>query len=50
MARYGTLKNWATQLGMKDAAKLLDETLQEEKKTDAMLSKLADAAVNRKAA
>jgi ferritin-like metal-binding protein YciE len=32
MARYGTLKNWATQLGMKDAAGLLDETLQEEKR------------------
>jgi ferritin-like metal-binding protein YciE len=50
MARYGTLKNWANQLGMKDAADLLDETLQEEKKTDALLSKLADAEVNRKAA
>ncbi len=41
MARYGTLKNWATQLGMKDAATLLDATLQEEKKTDALLTKLA---------
>ena len=50
MARYGTLKNWATQLGMNDAADLLDETLQEEKKTDALLTQLADAAVNRKAA
>jgi ferritin-like metal-binding protein YciE len=50
MARYGTLKNWANQLGMKDAANLLDQTLQEEKKTDALLTKLADAAVNRKAA
>jgi ferritin-like metal-binding protein YciE len=50
MARYGTLKNWATQLGMKEAANLLNETLQEEKKTDALLTKLAEAAVNRKAA
>ncbi len=50
MARYGTLKNWATQLGMKDAATLLDATLQEEKKTDALLTKLAEAGVNRKAA
>ena len=50
MARYGTLKNWANQLGMKDAANLLDQTLQEEKKTDALLTKLANAAVNRKAA
>ena len=50
MSRYGTLKTWATQLGMKDAAALLDQTLQEEKKTDALLSKLAQAKVNLKAA
>ncbi len=50
MARYGALKNWATQLGMKEAARLLDQTLQEEKKTDALLTKLAEAQVNRKAA
>jgi ferritin-like metal-binding protein YciE len=50
MSRYGTLKTWATQLGMKDAAALLDQTLQEEKKTDALLSKLAQATVNLKAA
>ncbi|GEO98156.1 YciE/YciF ferroxidase family protein [Methylobacterium haplocladii] len=41
IARYGTLKTWATQLGHADAAKLLDETLQEEKKADALLSKIA---------
>jgi ferritin-like metal-binding protein YciE len=50
MARYGTLKSWAIQLGMKDAAKLLDQTLQEEKKTDALLTTLAQTQVNRKAA
>jgi ferritin-like metal-binding protein YciE len=50
MSRYGTLKTWATQLGMKDAAALLDQTLQEEKKTDTLLSKLAQAKVNLKAA
>jgi ferritin-like metal-binding protein YciE len=50
MSRYGTLKAWALQLGMKDAAALLDQTLQEEKKTDALLSKLAQASVNLKAA
>lgn len=50
MSRYGTLKTWAEQLGMKDAAALLDQTLQEEKKTDALLSKLAQAKVNLKAA
>ena len=35
---------------MKDAAALLDPTLQEEKKTDALLSKLARSTVNKKAA
>ena len=48
MARYGLLKSWATQLGMPDAARLLDETLQEEKKADALLSKIA-LQVNRNA-
>jgi ferritin-like metal-binding protein YciE len=42
IARYGTLKTWANQLGYADAAKLLDETLQEEKKTDALLSQIAE--------
>ena len=50
ISRYGTLKQWATQLGMKDAAKLLDQTLQEEKKTDESLTTLAEAAVNLAAA
>ena len=50
ISRYGTLKQWATQLGMKDAARLLDQTLQEEKKTDASLTTLAEAAVNLAAA
>jgi len=35
---------------MKEAATLLDQTLQEEEKTDALLSKLAQAKVNLKAA
>ncbi|WP_246102480.1 ferritin-like domain-containing protein [Methylobacterium terricola] len=42
IARYGTLKTWATQLGYDDAAKLLDETLQEEKKTDQLLTEIAE--------
>jgi ferritin-like metal-binding protein YciE len=50
IARYGTLKQWALQLGMKDAARLLDQTLQEEKKTDVALTSLAEAAVNLAAA
>jgi ferritin-like metal-binding protein YciE len=35
---------------MKDAVRLLDETLQEEKKTDQTLTSLAEAAVNLAAA
>lgn len=46
ITRYGTLKRWANELGMKDAAKLLDETLQEEAQTDLDLTKIADASVN----
>ncbi|MGY2051612.1 YciE/YciF ferroxidase family protein [Methylobacterium sp. JK268] len=42
IARYGTLKTWASQLGHAEAAKLLDETLQEEKKTDQLLSQIAE--------
>jgi ferritin-like metal-binding protein YciE len=50
ISRYGTLKQWAQQLGMKDAVRLLDQTLQEEKKTDESLTTLAEAAVNLAAA
>lgn len=46
ISRYGTLKAWAQQLGMKEAAQLLDQTLQEELATDEKLSALAKAAVN----
>ena len=42
IARYGTLKTWARQLGYEDAAKLLEQTLEEEKKTDALLSQIAE--------
>jgi ferritin-like metal-binding protein YciE len=44
ISRYGTLKTWARQLGFDEAVPLLDETLQEEKKTDELLTKLAEAA------
>jgi ferritin-like metal-binding protein YciE len=50
ISRYGTLRTWATQLGTTDAAKLLEQTLEEEKKTDELLTRLAEAAVNQKAA
>ena len=50
ISRYGTLKAWATKLGMKDAVKLLDQTLSEEKKTDDTLTRIAEEAVNYEAA
>ena len=46
ISRYGTLKAWAQKLGMDDAAQLLDETLQEEKETDAKLTELAESDIN----
>ena len=49
ITRYGTLKRWATLLGYDDAARLLDETLTEESKTDESLTALADAKANAKA-
>jgi ferritin-like metal-binding protein YciE len=50
ISRYGTLKTWADKLSLKDAVKLLDQTLAEEKKTDDTLSKIAISAVNAEAA
>jgi len=44
IARYGTLATWAGQLGLDDAADLLEATLEEEEKTDELLSQLAEQA------
>lgn len=46
ISRSGTLRTWAQQLGLKDAADLLGQTLEEESQTDAALTKLAVKAVN----
>jgi Uncharacterized protein conserved in bacteria len=50
ISRYGTLRTWAQQLGMDEAAKLFEQNLEEEKRTAAMLTKMAEAEVNRQAA
>lgn len=50
IARYGTLKTWAAQLGLKDAVTLLEQTLAEETKTDQLLSKIGISSANKKAA
>jgi ferritin-like metal-binding protein YciE len=46
ISRYGTLKCWASELGYAEAVKLIEATLNEEKKTDAALTKLAESEVN----
>ena len=49
IASYGTLCELAKQLGMKDIAKLLGATLQEEKDTDMKLTQLAGSGINAEA-
>ena len=46
IARYGTLVAWAKQIGKPEIAALLSQTLEEEKKADALLSKLATRKIN----
>jgi ferritin-like metal-binding protein YciE len=50
ISRYGTLRTWAQELGMTKAVELLEETLDEEKKTDQLLTQLAEARANKQAA
>jgi len=49
IAAYGTARTLAQQLGMQEAAQLLEQTLEEEKQTDAQLTQLAEQNVNQKA-
>lgn len=46
IARYGTLRTWAEELGLDDAAQLLQTTLDEETTTDKGLTALAKSVVN----
>ena len=46
IARYGTLASWAKQLGNAEAERLLRETLEEEKRTDEILTGLAESVLN----
>ena len=50
MAAYGTLVAWARAMGHKEAAKLLQQTLEEEKAADEKLSLLAEGGINEDAA
>jgi ferritin-like metal-binding protein YciE len=49
MAGYGCVRTWAEQLGLSNAARLLEETYEEEKATDEKLSQLAESMVNMQA-
>jgi ferritin-like metal-binding protein YciE len=46
IASYGTLRTLANTLGYSEAAQLLEQTLAEEKKTDELLTQLAEGLVN----
>jgi ferritin-like metal-binding protein YciE len=46
ISRYGTLRTWAEELGMSEAARLLQETLDEEEATDHTLTELATSVIN----
>jgi ferritin-like metal-binding protein YciE len=50
ITRYGSLKSWAAELGLETVAKLVTQTLDEEKKADALLTKLAEGRANQEAA
>jgi ferritin-like metal-binding protein YciE len=49
MSRYGTLRTWAAELGLKKAVTLLEATLKEEKATDEALTRIAETIVNQEA-
>lgn len=50
ITRYGTMVTWARQLGMPEAAKLLQQNLDQEYSADKKLSSLAETTLNRQAA
>lgn len=50
IARYGTLVAWAKEIGLNDAAKLLEATLEEEYAANAKLNDLAQHKLNQQAA
>ena len=50
IARYGALVAWAKASGHNDAAQLLQQTLDEEKRTDRLLNEIANSEVNQQAA
>ena len=49
IASYGSLRALAETCGMTDAARLLEQTLEEEKATDQKLNQLAEGEINQRA-
>ena len=46
ISRYGTLIAWAKKMDMRQAAELLEATLEEERATDSKLTQLAESEIN----
>lgn len=49
IASYGTIIEWAKNLGENDIGRILGQTLEEEEKTDGLLTQLARRNINKKA-
>jgi ferritin-like metal-binding protein YciE len=49
ITRYGTLRRWAKMLGLPKGYDLLTESLEEESRTDELLSRIAETEANAKA-
>ncbi|WP_284164778.1 ferritin-like domain-containing protein [Frigidibacter sp. SD6-1] len=49
MSRYGTLIAWAQEMGNQECARLLQQTLEEEKAADRKLTEIAEDRLNRAA-
>jgi ferritin-like metal-binding protein YciE len=50
IASYGTVRTWAQHIGDEQMAKLLQQTLDEEGKTDKLLTEMAENSINVEAA
>lgn len=49
IAAYGSLRTLANRMGHRDAAAILEQTLDEEKETDSLLTQIAESSVNEEA-
>jgi ferritin-like metal-binding protein YciE len=49
ISMYGTLATWADFMGENEIARMLKETLEEEKKTDQKLTEMAEKQINKQA-